>query len=405
MSSLKIALPVLLAVFYLNARSQDQLIPDDPYFKYQFSFHNPGGRLSFPTRSYRASQKEFDAVPGIDPDLIHAWTITAGSRDVAVALLDDGFFYQHEDIRENIWANPGESGVDQNGLQKETNGIDDDQNGKIDDVVGWDFVFDDPDPDPYIFDGKDVSRIQPYWHSISALGIIGAKGNNGVGVAGINWDVSMMLLKIGAQGIPDGMIDAARIDRAAKAIRYAADNGARIINWSGFVQDFRPSHLAVLKEAIDYAAKKNVLLVVGAGNDGLNIDQPENSTFPACFDLDNIITVAEIDFKGNLYRYTVGDRVLGSNFGLKTVDIAAIGDNYSCGLKDNQSVYWLSGGTSNSGPVVAGVAALVLSVKPALTALQLKEVLMQTVTRLPSLEGKTKSGGMVNAYRALKSVL
>jgi thermitase len=405
MSVMKITLRVLLALLCLIPVSQAQVIPDDPYFKYQVSFHNPGGRVSFPTRSYRPSQKEFDAAPGIDPDLIHAWGITTGSRDVIVALLDDGFFYQHEDIRENIWANPGERGIDQNGLRKETNGLDDDQNGKIDDLVGWDFVFDDPDPDPYIFDGKDASRIQPYWHSISALGIIGAQGNNGVGIAGINWEVSMMLLKIGAQGIPDGMVDAARIDRAAKAIRYAADNGVRIINWSGFVQDVRPLRLAVLKEAIIYAAKKNVLLVVGAGNDGLNIDLPENSTYPACFDLDNILTVAEIDFRGDLYHYTVGDRVLGSNYGLRTVDIAAIGDNYSCGLKDNQSVYWLSGGTSNSGPVVAGVAALVLSIKPALAVLKLKEVLMQTATKLPSLEGKTKSGGMVNAYRALQAVL
>ncbi len=405
MSGLKIALPGLLALLCLNAVPPDQVIPDDPYFKYQFSFHNPGGRLSFPTRSYRPSQKEFDAAPGIDPELVHAWTITTGSRDIVVALLDDGFFYQHEDIRENIWANPGESGIDQNGLPKETNGLDDDRNGKIDDVVGWDFVFDDPDPDPYIFDGKDASRIQPYWHSISGLGIIGARGNNGIGIAGINWEVSMMLLKIGAQGVPDGMIDAARIDRAAKAIRYAADNGARIINWSGFVQDVRPSRLAVLEEAIDYAAKKNVLLVVGAGNDGLNIDLASNSTFPACFDLDNIVTVAEIDFKGNLYRYTVGERVLGSNFGLKTVDIAAIGDNYSCGLKDNRSVYWLSGGTSNSAPVVTGIAALLLSARPALSADRLKEILMQTVTKLPSLEGKIKSAGMVNAYRALKSIL
>jgi subtilisin family serine protease len=405
MSGFKIALPGLLALLYLNAIPPDRIIPDDPYFKYQFSFHNPGGRLSFPTRSYRPSQKEFDAAPGIDPDLIHAWAITTGSQNIVVALLDDGFFYQNDDIHENIWTNPGESGFDENGLSKVTNGIDDDRNGKIDDVVGWDFVFDDPDPDPYIFDGKDASRIQPYWHSISALGIIGAKGNNGIGIAGINWEVSMMLLKIGAQGIPDGMIDAARIGRAAEAIRYAADNGARIINWSGFVQDVRPSRLAVLEEAIDYAAKKNVLLVVGAGNDGLNIDLAPNSTFPACFDLDNIITVAEIDFKGDLYRYPVGDRVLGSNFGLKTVDIAAIGDNYSCGLKDNRSVYWLSGGTSNSAPVVTGIAALILSVRPALSAGQLKEILMQTAARLPSLEGKIGSGGMVNAFRALKSVL
>ena len=84
------------------------------------------------------------------------------------------------------WKNPGETGLDKNGYAKETNGIDDASNGYIDDVMGWDFVFDDPDPDPYIFDGMDATKIQPYWHSISAMGIIGAKGNNGIGVAGIN---------------------------------------------------------------------------------------------------------------------------------------------------------------------------------------------------------------------------
>jgi len=124
-----------------------------------------------------------------------------GSRKVVIAVLDDGFFYNHEDLAGNIWANPGESGPDASGHPKETNGKNDDVNGYIDDLMGWDFAFGDPDPNCYIFDGMRKDRIQTHWHSISALDIVGAKGNNGIGVAGINWNVSMMLLKIGAQGI------------------------------------------------------------------------------------------------------------------------------------------------------------------------------------------------------------
>ena len=144
---------------------------------------------------------------------------------------------------------------------------------------GWDFAFDDPDPDCYIFDGMRRDSIQPYWHSISALGIIGAKGNNGIGVAGINWDVSMMLLKIGAQGIGRDEKDTERPGRAAKAIRYAADNGARVINWSGFVSDPTPAALEELRAAIEYAGKKNVLLVVGAGNSGAGCRQAREFHF------------------------------------------------------------------------------------------------------------------------------
>lgn len=112
--------------------------------------------------------------------------------------LDDGFFCWHEDIAPNVWQNPGETGADDRGRDRRTNGVDDDRNGFVDDVVGWDFVCEDPDPDHYVYDGKDRTRTQPYWHSISALGIIGAKGDNGIGVAGINWTVSLMRLKIGA---------------------------------------------------------------------------------------------------------------------------------------------------------------------------------------------------------------
>lgn len=378
-----------------------RVIPNDPFFRYQVSFLNPGGRLEIERTSTRPSPLQLDATAGIDPDITRAWTISTGSRKVVVAVLDDGFFYGHEDLAGNIWPNPGESGADASGHPKETNGIDDDGNGYADDVMGWDFAFDDPDPDCYVFDGMRKDRVQPYWHSISALGIIGARGNNGLGIAGVNWDVSMMLLKIGAQGIGRNEKDTARPGRAARAIRYAADNGARVINWSGFISDPAPEALAELKAALEYAGRKNVLLVVGAGNSGLDIDRAENFTYPACLPLDNILTVAMIDFRGELVRYQAGDRWLGSNFGPVNVDIAALDQNFTTDVKDGRSTYSLGAGTSCAGPVVAGVAALALSVKPDLSATDLKKLLMETATNLPSLEGRVGCGGMVNAYKAL----
>jgi subtilisin family serine protease len=380
-----------------------RVIPNDPFFKYQVSLQNPGGRIEIQKTSTRPSAVTLDTAPGIDPDITRAWTISTGSRRVVVALLDDGFFYSHEDLAGNIWTNPGESGPDATGHPKETNGIDDDGNGYVDDVMGWDFAFDDPDPDCYIFDGMRRDRIQPYWHSIAALGIIGARGNNGIGIAGINWDVSMMLLKIGAQGIVRDEKDTARPVRAARAIRYAADNGARVINWSGFVSDPTPEALAELKAAIEYAGKKDVLLVVGAGNSGVDIDRPENFVYPASFPLDNILTVAMIDFRGALVRYQAGDRWLGSNYGVQHVDIAALDENVATDVQDGRSTYRLGGGTSCAAPVVSGIAALTLSVKPGLGAVALKKILMETARRLPGLDGKVASGGMVNAYRALQA--
>jgi len=395
-------IPVILAAALLAGQAPSRrVIPNDPFFKYQASFLNPGGSLQIEKTSIKPSPLTLDAAPGIDPDITRAWTISTGSRDVVVALLDDGFFYGHEDLAGNIWANPGESGPDAAGHPKETNGIDDDGNGYVDDVMGWDFAFDDPDPDCYVFDGMRKDRIQPYWHSISALGIIGARGNNGIGVAGINWNVSMMLLKIGAQGIGRNETDTARPGRAAKAIRYAADNGARVVNWSGFVSDTTPEALAELKAAIAYAGAKNVLLVVGAGNSGVDVDRPENFTYPVCFPLDNILTVAMIDFRGNLVRYTAGERLLGSNFGPGNVDIAALDENFTTDITNGRSSYRLGAGTSCAGPVVSGVAALALSVNPGLSTRALKKILMDTATRLPSLKAKVACGGMVNAYKAL----
>lgn len=395
---------VIAVLFFSGAPlgSAQEKIPNDSYYKFQFSFHNPGGTLRLNRRSDRSSLEEFAAVKGIDLNITKAWGITTGSKDVIVALLDDGFCYNHPDIRDNIWHNPGESGKDSNGFDKETNGVDDDRNGYVDDVFGWDFVFDSPDPDCHVFDGMDRTRIAPYWHSLHSMGIIGAKGNNKIGVAGINWDVSMMLLKIGAQGLGRGEVDTARVGRAAKAIHYAADKGARIINWSGFVDERRPEKLRPLREAIEYAAVKNVLLVMAAGNEGKDLDADENCLSPQCFDMENMIRVAEIDFQGNLFRVTGPSKFAGgSNFGVRRVEIAAIAMNYTTSIVGGVGTYELTGGTSNAAPVVSGVAALMLSVNPKLTAAQLKRLLLLSATRLPALKGRIGSEGMVNAYQAV----
>jgi subtilisin family serine protease len=378
------------------------VVPDDPYFEYQVSFENKGGRFFMDRLSYKPSPINLDLHEDIKLNITRAWAITTGSKEIIVALIDDGFFYHHEDIIDNIWANRGETGPDERGYPKESNGIDDDGNGYVDDVIGWDFAFEDPDPDPYIYHAKNMNKISPNWHSISAMGIIGARGNNGRGIAGINWEVSMMLLKCGAQGDTDRF----RIERVAKSIRYAVDNGARVINWSGFVTEKDPEELLPLQEALDYAESKDVLLVSAAGNSNVDLDKKENFVFPECARNENLITVAEIDFDGCLYKEPEGTMFIGgSNFGVENVDIAAIGQNYTTDLEHNRSVYTIGAGTSDAAPVVAGVAALILSARPDLGGLDVKKIIMESARKLPALMGKIRSGGFVDAYAAVNMAL
>ena len=342
---------------------------------------------------------------GVDANITRAWSITTGSKRTVVAVMDDGFCYQQEDIRDNLWHNPGESGLDANGLPKQTNGVDDDGNGYVDDVIGWDFAFSEPDPDCYVFDGMNRDRVQPYTHSMPTLGIIGAKGNNGIGAAGINWDVSMMLLKIGAQGTPRGSIDLERKQRAARAIRYAVDNGARVIEWSGWVGDKDIRDVADLQAAVEYADRKGVLIVVAAGNAGRDHDAPGNSTYPQDFKTGNVLVVAEVTLDGKLDQLSGSDRISSSDYGRTTVHIGAVGRNYSTGFRNGQGVYSLGGGTSHAAPVVAGVAALVVTIRPDLSGPEVKQILIQSATRLPALDGKVVAGGIVNALEALNMAL
>jgi subtilisin family serine protease len=377
--------------------------PNDPYFDRQVSFVAPGGLVSFDATAARSSPIQLQTVTVVDLNILNAWAITTGSRDVVVAIIDDGFPYWHEDLRDNTWRNPGESGPDESGYPKESNGRDDDQNGYVDDVMGFDFVFSDPDPDPYIFHGRRDDKIAVYRHGVAAVGIIGARGNNGVGVAGVNWQVSLMLLKIGAQGTaldPDGQ---RRVEWAAEAIRYAVDNGARVINWSGSVRPTEPEQLALLTEALEYAERAQVLVIVAAGNDKEDLDLPENCRYPQCLDLENLVLVGEIDFDGSLYVVPDDDLYVGgSNYGARRVDIAALAQNYTTDVRENVATYRICGGTSCAAPVVTGVAALIWSVRPDLGGSDVKEILIRSARRLPELSGRLVGEGMVDAEAALR---
>ena len=395
---------LLLSASAFEVTTDKRVAPNDPYFRYQISFTNPGGLIKIPNYSFRSSFESYTTLKGLDHNVQLAWAITTGSRQTVVAILDDGFFYEHEDLKDNIWHNPGETGVDASGHRKETNGLDDDGDGYIDDVVGWDFAFNDPDPDPYVFDGMDPSRIQPYNHGNTALGIIGAKGNNGIGIAGVNWNVAMMLLKIGAQGIRRGDADLMKTDRAVEAIHFAVDHGARVINWSGYVDDHRPEKIARLRSAIQYAGRHGVLLVLAAGNSMDDLDEDKNCrVYPQCFDEPNMLLVGEVGFDGGLIAFSGRDHISGSNYGHRRVQVAAIGANFSTSMSNGISTYRLAGGTSNAAPIVTGIAALMLSIRPQLQAPELKRILIQTSRPLPKLRDKIASGGLVDAYAAVSA--
>ncbi len=292
-----------------------------------------------------------------DIDAREAWNVSTGSDEVVVAVIDSGVDWDHPDLTANIWRNGGEIA---------NNGVDDDHNGYVDDVIGWDFYGSDNDPDDE--DG----------HGSHVAGIIGAAGDNGQGVVGVNWDVTLMPLRfIGPYG---GSTSA-----AVGAIEYAVDQGAQVINasWGG------PGNSSAIRDAIAYANDHGVLFVTASGNDAMNSDH--NANYPNNYDLPNILTVAATTSKDQLASF--------SNYGSTTVDVGAPGQaiysTYAGGGYE-----WLDG-TSMACPMVTGAAALALSVDPDLSALALKQLLMATVDPLSALQGATVTGGRINVQSLL----
>ncbi len=299
----------------------------------------------------------------VDVDAYRAWDVTTGSGDTLLAVIDTGIDYTHPDLADNIWVNPGEIPGD---------GIDNDGNGYVDDVHGYDFANDDGDP------------MDDQGHGTHVAGTIGAVGDNSLGVVGLNWDVQIMALKF-LKG--DGTGDSSD---AIEAIRYAVANGAVISNnsWGG------AGYSQAMFDAIAEARDAGHLFVAAAGNGneyGIGQDNDATGFYPAGYDLDNVLAVAATDHNDDLAGF--------SNYGATTVDLAAPGVDILSTLVGGG--YGKYSGTSMATPHVTGVAALVHDLHPDWSAPQLITQLLGTVEPVPTLYGVTVTGGRLNAAAAV----
>jgi thermitase len=289
-----------------------------------------------------------------------AWDQVTDSSSVIVGVVDSGVSLTHHDLAGQLWHNPGESGGG-----RETNGSDDDGNGYVDDVDGWDFHFSVNDPSPN------------HPHGTHVAGTIGAAGNNGLAVTGVSWHSTIM--PVAAIG-PDG--SGYRSD-IALGFAYAADNGARIVNASLTGTGLSDLYRDVMADHPD------TLFVVAAGNDGSDDDAVPVT--PCDEDVPNLICVAATGPSDQLADF--------SNHGRSEVDVAAPGVDILSLLPDDAT--GAMSGTSMATPLVTGVAALTLASHPWLSTAQLRAAVLDGARRLPSLSGLVATGGRLDAPGAL----
>ena len=299
-----------------------------------------------------------------------AWELgKTGSKDVYVGVIDEGIQYTHPDLAANIWTNPFDP----------ADGIDNDGNGYVDDIRGWDF----DGNNNTIYDGGTRGSLND--HGTHVAGTIGATGGNGTGVVGVNWNVTMISGKfLGRRG--------GTTANAIKAVDYftglKTKHGLNIVatnnSWGG------GGSSQGLYDAIERANKANILFVAAAGNggsDGVGDDNDKTPSYPASYTNTNIIAVAAIDSSGGKASF--------SNFGATSVDLGALGVGiWSTTAYNGYSSY---NGTSMATPHVTGAAALYASVKPGATAAQIKSAILSSAVPTAALAGETVTGGRLNA--------
>jgi thermitase len=329
-----------------------QEIPNDPSFPKMHNLNNVGQQFGKP-------DSDIDA-----PD---AWNATTGD-DTVVAVIDTGVDLKHPDLNGNIWTNPDEV---------PNNNIDDDANGYVDDVHGWDFVNDDAS----VFDGSSDG------HGTHVAGIIAAEGDNNAGVTGVNWEARIMPLKFIGQG--------GTVSDAVAALDYAVREGARISNNSyGYYDSCNGCYARTLRDAIQRADQSDHLFVAAAGNGGRDYTGDDNGVtpfWPANYDLPSIVSVAATNSQDTLTSF--------SNYGSGTVDLGAPGKSILSTVPGRG--YGPGEGTSMAAPHVAGAAALVLSRNPGLDDAGVKSAILESVDQKAALEGKLVTGGRLNVAGAL----
>jgi thermitase len=301
---------------------------------------------------------------GADISAMRAWSVTTGSEDVVVAVLDSGVDYTHPDLVNNIWTRPE--------IIKAYQDDDLTEDGPVDDLHGFNVLDDNGEP------------MDENGHGTHCAGIIGAEGGNGLGIAGVNWHVKIMPLRFMDS---DG---AGTTKDAIEAINYVIDRkragvNVRIISasWGSGARS------RALEDVIRQAYAEGILFVAAAGNAGSDNDQTPH--YPSGYGLGNVVSVAALDRRDQLASF--------SNYGAKSVNIAAPGQDIlstwlNHGFVEKQ-------GTSMAAPFVAGVAALMLAQNPKLTVDELRAKLLKAVDPIPALKGKISSGGRINAAKAV----
>ena len=391
-----------LAYFQADQKvTTNSVFPNDPNF----------GRL-YGLNNVSQTGGMFDA----DIDAPEAWDISTGSRNTVVSVIDTGVDLAHRDLYQNIWINQGEipqeirsrvNDSDRDGrftfidlnaptnasfvfdgnrngyidaldLLADTrwaNGTDNEGDGFVDDLFGWDFVNNDNNP------------MDDQSHGTHVAGTIGASGGNGVGVVGVNWQVSIMPLKFLSATGGGSMADAIRAVNYATMMRSQYDPGIRVSSnsWGG------GSYSQALLDSIDAGGAAGVLFVAAAGNSAANSDT--TPAYPAAYASSAILSVASTDSSDRLSSF--------SNYGATSVDVGAPGSSIYSTVPGG---YDTKSGTSMATPQVSGAAALALAVNPGLSVAQLKQAILRTADPVASLAGKIMSGGRVNAFRLLQAV-
>ncbi len=300
---------------------------------------------------------------GADINVMPLWAkgIT-GSKNIVVAIIDTGIDWTHPDLQANLYTNEKEIAG---------NGKDDDGNGFVDDVHG------------YNFSDHTANSNDDHSHGSHCAGTIGGVGNNGKGVAGVNWNVRLLPVKFlssSGSGSTEGAIEAVNYARIMKV-------NVMSNSWGG------GSFSQALKDAISAANDAGILFVAAAGNDGSNNDS--RATYPAGYDLPNVVAVAATDNRDTLASF--------SNYGTKTVHVAAPGVNIYSSVKGGG--YATYSGTSMATPHVAGIAALLMSANPSWTFAEVKDRLIKTSDPVAGLRRKVLAKGRVNAYNAFMGIV
>lgn len=349
--------------------------PNDYSFNYQWALNNTGQYIN---SIYGTSDADIDS-----PETWDTFTGPAGSDNVVVAVIDSGVDYNHPDLINNLAYNAGETGTDSYGNDKKTNGIDDDGNGLPDDWLGWNFI------------GMNNNVADDTGHGTHCAGIIGAVGNNEIGVTGVNWNVKVLPVKaFNNQG-------GATTYWIMQALTYAHEiRGATILSGS-FGSYFNDSPDYYIRDYISW--NPDVLFVFSAGNDIINTDG-DMGFYPACYNSTNIISVAASDQNDILSIWIENGNVRGSNFGVRTVDLTAPGTNIFSTLPSTMASYGYKNGTSMATPYVTGVAGLIQAINPYADPVVIKNAILQNVDQKSSLVGRVNSSGRLNANRALSSV-